>query len=40
MISSSSIPLESRVENGTFDARLFYRLNVIHMVISVSAFAR
>ena len=34
VISSSSIPLESRVENGTFDARLFYRLNVIHMVIS------
>ena len=33
VISSSSIPLESRVENGTFDARLFYRLNVIHMVI-------
>jgi DNA-binding NtrC family response regulator len=36
VISSSSIPLESRVENGTFDARLFYRLNVIHMVISTS----
>ena len=34
VISSSSIPLESRVQNGTFDARLFYRLNVIHMVIS------
>jgi DNA-binding NtrC family response regulator len=36
VVSSSSIPLESRVENGTFDARLFYRLNVIHMVISSS----
>jgi DNA-binding NtrC family response regulator len=34
VISSSSIPLESRVQEGTFDARLFYRLNVIHMVIS------
>lgn len=34
VISSSSIPLESRVKAGTFDARLFYRLNVIHMVIS------
>ncbi len=34
VISSSSIPLESRVQDGTFDARLFYRLNVIHMVIS------
>jgi DNA-binding NtrC family response regulator len=34
VISSSSIPLESRVQNGRFDARLFYRLNVIHMVIS------
>ena len=36
VISSSSVPLESRVENGTFDARLFYRLNVIHMVIPPS----
>jgi DNA-binding NtrC family response regulator len=34
VVSSSSIPLESRVENGTFDARLYYRLNVIHMVIA------
>jgi DNA-binding NtrC family response regulator len=34
VISSSSIALETRVEAGTFDARLFYRLNVIHMVIS------
>ena len=34
VISSSSIPLDSRVREGTFDARLFYRLNVIHMVIS------
>ena len=33
VISSSSIPLESRVREGKFDARLFYRLNVIHMVI-------
>jgi DNA-binding NtrC family response regulator len=33
VISSSSIPLELRVREGTFDARLFYRLNVIHMVI-------
>jgi DNA-binding NtrC family response regulator len=34
VISSSSTRLESRVKEGTFDARLFYRLNVIHMVIS------
>jgi DNA-binding NtrC family response regulator len=34
VISSSSIALESRVQEGTFDARLFYRLNVIHMVLS------
>jgi DNA-binding NtrC family response regulator len=34
VISSSSIPLDSRVQEGTFDARLFYRLNVIHMVLS------
>ena len=34
VISSSSTALETRVEAGTFDARLFYRLNVIHMVIS------
>jgi len=34
VISSSSVPLDSRVEDGTFDARLFYRLNVIHMVIA------
>ena len=34
VISSSSVPLDSRVQEGTFDARLFYRLNVIHMVIS------
>lgn len=34
VISSSSTPLDSRVEEGTFDARLFYRLNVIHLVIS------
>jgi DNA-binding NtrC family response regulator len=33
VISSSSIPLVSRVREGKFDARLFYRLNVIHMVI-------
>jgi DNA-binding NtrC family response regulator len=34
VVSSSSIPLDSRVQEGTFDARLFYRLNVIHMVLS------
>lgn len=34
VISSTSTPLDSHVEAGTFDACLFYRLNVIHMVIS------
>ena len=33
VVSSTSTPLELRVREGTFDARLFYRLNVIHMVI-------
>jgi DNA-binding NtrC family response regulator len=33
VVCSTSTPLESRVHEGTFDARLFYRLNVIHMVI-------
>lgn len=33
VICSTSTPLEPRVREGTFDARLFYRLNVIHMVI-------
>lgn len=36
VISSTSTPLDSRVQAGTFDARLFYRLNVIHLVISDS----
>lgn len=30
VIASTSEPLLARVENGTFDDRLFYRLNVIH----------
>lgn len=33
VISSSSTPLVDRIENGTFDGSLYYRLNVIHLVI-------
>jgi DNA-binding NtrC family response regulator len=40
VISSSSTPLERRVREGTFDARLFYRLNVIHMVIPADRAAK
>jgi DNA-binding NtrC family response regulator len=31
---SSSAPLFDRVLDGTFDERLYYRLNVIHMVVA------
>jgi DNA-binding NtrC family response regulator len=34
VISSSSTPLAERLEDGSFDASLYYRLNVIQFVIS------
>jgi sigma-54 dependent transcriptional regulator, flagellar regulatory protein len=34
VISSTPIPLIDRIEQGTFDDSLYYRLNVIHLVIS------
>jgi transcriptional regulator, propionate catabolism operon regulatory protein len=34
VISSTPIPLVDRVDEGTFDGSLYYRLNVIHLVIS------
>jgi DNA-binding NtrC family response regulator len=34
VISSTPTPLVDRVEEGTFDGSLYYRLNVIHVVIS------
>ena len=34
VISSTRIPLVDRVEEGTFNGNLYYRLNVIHLVIS------
>jgi DNA-binding NtrC family response regulator len=34
VISSSPTPLLGRIEDGTFDGSLYYRLNVIHLVIS------
>jgi DNA-binding NtrC family response regulator len=33
IVASSSAPLFERVQEGAFDERLFYRLNVIHMVV-------
>ena len=33
-IASSSTPLFERVQEGAFDERLYYRLNVIHMVVA------
>jgi transcriptional regulator of acetoin/glycerol metabolism len=32
IITTSSVSLFDRVKQGSFDARLFYRLNVIHIV--------
>ena len=34
IIASSSAPLFERVLDGSFDERLYYRLNVIHMVVA------
>ena len=34
IIASSSVSLFNRVQEGLFDARLFYRLNVVHLVVS------
>lgn len=34
IIASSSVSLFDRVKQGLFDARLFYRLNVLHLVVS------
>jgi DNA-binding NtrC family response regulator len=33
-IASSSMPLFEKVQEGAFDERLFYRLNVIHLVVA------
>lgn len=33
LIASTSAPLLPRVDDGTFDDRLYYRLNVIHIVL-------
>ena len=34
VISSTPTPLVDRIDEGTFDGSLYYRLNVIHLVIS------
>ena len=34
IVASSSIALRDYVRKGRFDARLFYRLNIIHIVVS------
>jgi DNA-binding NtrC family response regulator len=36
VIASTSEPLLERVENGTFDDRLYYRLNLIHLMAFVT----
>ena len=36
VISWSPTPLAERIEDGSFDANLYYRLNVIHLVISAN----
>jgi len=36
IVASSSVDLCDRVARGRFDARLFYRLNVIHIVVANS----
>jgi transcriptional regulator with PAS, ATPase and Fis domain len=33
IVASSSIALRDYVLDGRFDARLFYRLNIIHIVV-------
>ena len=33
IISTSSVSLFDRVRKGAFDERLFYRLNVVHIVV-------
>ena len=33
IVASSSVDLRDRVATGRFDARLFYRLNIIHIVV-------
>jgi hypothetical protein len=34
IMASSSVSLLKRVHHGRFDARLFYRLNALHLVVS------
>jgi hypothetical protein len=34
IIASSSVSLFHQVQRGVFDARLFYRLNAVHLVVS------
>jgi Sigma-54 interaction domain len=34
IVASSSVDLRDRIREGRFDARLFYRLSVIHIVVS------
>ena len=36
IIASSSVSLYDRVKEGTFDARLFYRLNTVHVIASTN----
>ena len=36
LITTSSVSLFDRVQNGSFDAKLFHRLNVIHIVVPIN----
>jgi len=36
LITTSSVSLFDRVKNGSFDAKLFHRLNVIHIVVPIN----
>jgi two-component system, NtrC family, C4-dicarboxylate transport response regulator DctD len=37
IVASSSVDLFDLVERGSFDARLFYRLNTIHLIVEMAA---
>jgi hypothetical protein len=36
IIASSSVSLYERVKEGTFDARLYYRLNTVHVIAATN----
>ncbi len=36
-MAGTTVSLSERIEDGTFSERLFYRLNIIHVVMKVAA---